>query len=741
MRASISIVLLLICNLCLAQFQFTLTPNQVTINTYEKFELTLQNTQDTIPVGTMFKVLTPKCLMSFVYPVFSNISASTNGNATIKIQSMNTANWILPPIWPHDGHPYVISYEVRNNPVLPGETISFKYGNDIIKIKIFNKSGNDFFKIAQVKDGQWYEIGKVGYYAQASNFSTIDAYLPSTIKTGEPGKLKLVALDVFNNKVPDHTKSYQLEIDDPTAVYPDIIHFNASDSGYIEVPVTFNSEGFYHCKVTLYDETNPNPPAPYNSNYVWVQDDPAYNIYWGDMHSHSDMSRDALGHKPFEYAKYTTCLDFYANSEHVDGYGIDTFGIDSMEWEYIKDMVVEHHDVGSFETILAFEATFHANNGGNHIAYFNLDDAFIDDVKTMSTDVAPNVWALWQQLDSLPDHIKALAWAHFTGEVFFSNTNNPTKLVGEQFYSPYRTLYELYSTHGQSEYYNRQHGLTGEHTCFWFAQDALAEGEKVGFTSFSDNHNAKPGQKGNGLGAAIAPELTRNELFHSFANRLTYGSTGERILLEFKVNDQMMGSEINLLFNEVPHFELMAHGTRNIEFVELVKWDFNNPQYGDDVHPDFTTIKRWDVNDLIIDTTFIDSTFTSNSVYYLRLKQVDDGGSLESWAWSSPVWVNGETILAFENNTIIEDFVIYPNLVSNQTSSTIQIGINALQSTKMHLLVYDILAREVYRDKQTIVRGNNLLSLSTSSYSSGRYFIAIEDDNGNKMGVRSFVVQ
>ena len=73
---------------------------------------------------------------------------------------------------------------------------------------------------------------------------------------------------------------------------------------------------------------------------------------------------------------------------------------------------------------------------------------------------------------------------------------------------------------------------------------------QIGFTAASDNHLSQPGytapkgkglsQRG-GLGAVLGAELTRDELFDNMRQRLTYATTGDRIILQTNVNGLEMG--------------------------------------------------------------------------------------------------------------------------------------------------------------------------------------------------------
>jgi hypothetical protein len=75
-------------------------------------------------------------------------------------------------------------------------------------------------------------------------------------------------------------------------------------------------------------------------------------------------------------------------------------------------------------------------------------------------------------------------------------------------------------------------------------EDALARGLHLGAICSTDNWGTMPGRYGRGLMAALTEELTRESLWQAFRARRVYGVTGDRIEVDFRVNDQPMGSII-----------------------------------------------------------------------------------------------------------------------------------------------------------------------------------------------------
>jgi len=90
-------------------------------------------------------------------------------------------------------------------------------------------------------------------------------------------------------------------------------------------------------------------------------------IYWGDLHSHTHYSFDGVGHNNFEYARYTSGLDFYAMTDHSSPEGI---GPNTPEvWAECSALVDKYHDPGKFVTLHAYECSL-GPPYGHHNVFF-----------------------------------------------------------------------------------------------------------------------------------------------------------------------------------------------------------------------------------------------------------------------------------------------------------------------------------------------------------------------------------
>ena len=101
---------------------------------------------------------------------------------------------------------------------------------------------------------------------------------------------------------------------------------------------------------------------------------------------------------------------------------------------------------------------------------------------------------------------------------------------------------EIYSRHAPFETFEARSKFTKNikkmERCS--VQDALARGYRMGFTAGSDSHQTEHGVEG-GIVAAFVPALKREYVWDAIYDRLTYGTTGARILVSLKINSAPHG--------------------------------------------------------------------------------------------------------------------------------------------------------------------------------------------------------
>lgn len=448
--------------------------------------------------------------------------------------------------------------------------------------------------------------------------SYVRAIAPSVVRPGEAFRLLLVSLDAYHNISSTSYPSTTVTTMDgePVAESP-------SFCGRCEVEMTLTTPGMYRlCALDVLS----------NPIRVSATHD---KVYWGDLHSHSDMSVDAVGYDNYQYAQDASGLDFCAVSDH----GAVTH---PFNWERTKMRAAAADKPGRFLPILAYEL-----NLGYHLnLYFpDLEGEMVD--VPYAGDSAPDADSLAKLLDTYPGIITQL---HHTG-IQFALTD-----MTKEYHSSTK-LFEIYSQHGQSEMYNPDHVLSYENcrreqqTKFfpigldgpYYARDAWATGKRFFSIGSSDDHFSQPGKCHFSLTGIRAPELTREALFNSMHTGQCYATTGERILLDFSINDTPMGATLSLKKTSKPlTFHLEVHGTGHLQHVEVMRYRFNMPNeswkkvWSKD-YP-FSRAPK-DLESLDLGACWEEED-ASPAVYYVRVRQTQT--TLSNWpvyAWSSPIWV------------------------------------------------------------------------------------------------------
>ncbi len=454
----------------------------------------------------------------------------------------------------------------------------------------------------------------------------------SQATVGKQTRITVVALDQFLNATGLYRGAVHFTSDDSTASLPSDYTFSKEDNGRKTFPVIFKSSGIHRVKVS---EDSYLAPHGIQGNPINVGGDfSKLNIFWGDLHSHSNNSKDGAGEAEtaFVYAREVTVLDFYALTDHGAGDwtpdGKYWKGLTPIEWQENKELVKRYNEPGKFVTFLACEWSGASPYGHHNIFYRNLKGIPFGRDKYLKVE---DVWSLLKSRDAFTvPHHTGLTWPGGSSPFVDWRLHRNDSL---------RTAIEIYSLWGSSEYfgspmsYDHYHlrNITS-HDGPNYARDGWALGHYIGSIAGSDDHNSHPGQIHGGLTAVIAPKLKRDAIFDAILKRHTYATTGERILLNFTINNQMMGDQLRLKIDEVPEIYVHAVGTDRIELIELMKYDGKK----------WLITKRTEPMSQKVEIAFRDYELTGSALYYVRLKQWNPVHNREVWAWSSPIWVTKE---------------------------------------------------------------------------------------------------
>lgn len=134
-------------------------------------------------------------------------------------------------------------------------------------------------------------------------------------------------------------------------------------------------------------------------------------------------------------------------------------------------------------------------------------------------------------------------------------------------------LLEIYSEWGNAEhdrapYPYIRHTESGRWTRNTL-QHALNQGHRFGVIASTDDHLGYPGGYSEGLAAVLAPELTRNAILRALRERRTCAVSGDRIMMDFRLNGQRMGRELPYTLGR--RLSVSVSGWDQVDRVEVLK--------------------------------------------------------------------------------------------------------------------------------------------------------------------------
>lgn len=386
------------------------------------------------------------------------------------------------------------------------------------------------------------------------------------------------------------------------------------------------------------------PERPHERPSLTAPDGEALNIYFGDLHAHSIYS-DATNDVDEFYHRYRDGYgyDFACLTDHdyLDGIQLTRSEL-KMIWNH-ADRVSQP---GAFIALYGYEWTApaiaeHADSGQSvgeghrHVIYPDQSGPLVSYGEHNSGA------KLLRQLQDAD----ALVIVHHTA---WSGTD------WDAFDPRLQRVIEVCSTHGRFEYSgNKPIGYRRDHTHLdHYVLDALARGYRLGFVGGSDSHGLKwhgtelPDRKSHiptgarvgwkrdafrtGMTAVLAPELTREAIYRAIYERRCYATSGVPIVLDFRIEDALMGSEIRV--DHQPQITGRVQGTAALRSVEIIR--DGQVFAGLDCRPGEGLSE--------LSLALVDAMIIPGESHYYYLRALQEDGNM---AWSSPIWVNYEDTL------------------------------------------------------------------------------------------------
>ncbi len=642
----------------------TLAPSRVIAGAKATVQVNFIVASDSIKIGGGVKVRLPK---GFGAPQNAEANAANYMTARTSQQRAQIAftqiSRVDPQVqWGAENNAWVVTALVQEHALARGDTVQITFGANAPEgqMKAPFSNFSDSVRVACDPNGS-------GIYddlapAPILTITTrapyrLAGYLPSTLTAGAPTNLKLVALDELNNLAAAFTGKVQISSTDPSALFPNEIEITVGDSGRKNIAATFQTPGVHVLHLNAVERT-PRHLWQVRTNPTEVAAAPeSLQIFWGDLHTHSGFSYDGYGNDAFFAAREVAALDFFALTDHASFFLMNNSGLSASEWEATKRHAVRYHQPGEFVTLPAYEFSA-APPSGHHNVYFNAPDELVPLLPLLRDEDYEQIQKVWEVKNNvLPPGVEMITVPHHTG-ILWNGVEGLGSMVsfGRGFSSmKMRPLLELFSSHGLSEAFAPEHALSyknlavesakGSSTGPHYAQDAWAAEEMLGVIAASDDHGSRPGQEHNGLAAVYAPKLTRDALFTALKQRRTYATTGQRMLVHFEIDGQLLGSRLIKEPPYAPQLNVRIVGTDDLEFVEVLKWDRRRGQW-ENGHPRFEIIHRREGNGPELATQYVDSSYSGAAIYYVRAKQKKDVfiprqlRARPVWAWTSPIWVN-----------------------------------------------------------------------------------------------------
>ncbi len=305
--------------------------------------------------------------------------------------------------------------------------------------------------------------------------------------------------------------------------------------------------------------------------------------FLGDLHNHCNLTyghgdpRDA-----FEAAKEQ--LDFVSVTPHalwpdipgrddpelawVIDYHTGAFErLRKTGWNQYISLMKEYNRPGQFEVFNSYEC--HSMKNGDHVVLnYDIDAAITEctSIEDLKKKLSGQKAFVTPHHMGYQDGYRGYVWDHFETE--------STPFV------------EIFSRHGLAETdqgdYSYLHDM-GPRRWEGSVMYGLLKGHKFGIMGSTDQHAGYPGSYGDGRIVIMAPSLSRDNIWNALKNRKMYCVTGDKILLDFRVNDAPMGSVIR---SDDRKIYINVQAGDAIDYVDIIK---NGRRVGH-IHADFLPV-------------------------------------------------------------------------------------------------------------------------------------------------------
>jgi PAS domain-containing protein len=276
-----------------------------------------------------------------------------------------------------------------------------------------------------------------------------------------------------------------------------------------------------------------------------------FQLYWGDLHRHSLVSRCTSGDEPsledfYRYAWDVNEYDFWAVTDHAEN-------STAYQWWSIQKIADLLHVPGRFVPLYGFEWTS-ADCGHQNVVYG--DVARGAPIFSAFAEGSTTPDGLWRGLAEHPE-FPAITIPHHPGSAMVHNDWD----YHDPRYSRLVEVFQACRGNYESPACFRQYSdgtATGK-----FMIDGLLRGHRFGLIASSDHGH------GASYVAVLASSLSRQDIFDGLYARRTCASTTRDVLVDLRLGAHLMGSQVQW---EGPRpLRVHAQGYAELARVELLR--------------------------------------------------------------------------------------------------------------------------------------------------------------------------
>lgn len=386
-------------------------------------------------------------------------------------------------------------------------------------------------------------------------------------------------------------------------------------------------KGFEKCVIRAYGEKEGFKTGTEVERTFTERDSAQYNIYFGQLHSHTNYS-DGAGscEEAFAHADDVENLDFLAVTDHSNSFdNADSASLmdGSMSQEWVEGhQLADKYTTNDFVGLYGFEMTW--SNGLGHINTFNTDgfqSRTQSEYKTYATALQNYYATLKQDPSSISQfNHPGTTFGDFSDFAHFDNEID--QLI---------TLIEVGNGEGTI-------GSSGYFPSYEYYTRALDKGWHVAPSNNQDNHKGRWGDANTARSVVLADSLTQEGIYDAMRNYRVYATEDNDLNIYYTLNDQVMGSRMDVAQGDpiAISVQLSDATDASIGKVEVI------------VNGGLTAASKTVSGNQDTVTFNLDNSY---SYYYIKVTQADGDIAVTAPVWTGEVEAVG--ISSFETDAVL----------------------------------------------------------------------------------------